>query len=80
MPLSGIPGKPNGCIMRAWLDAVSVTVAVPLPAIVLGEATQVTFVSVDGTVHVNATLPVKPFSGPTETVTELELPRLKESV
>ena len=56
------------------------TVALPLPPIVPGEATQFTFVNVDGTLQLKATLPVKPFSAPTETVNELELPRLNVNV
>jgi hypothetical protein len=67
-------------MLLACFEAVSVTVALPLPAIVLGETTQVTLVNVVGTLQVNATLPVKPFRPPVETVIEVELPRLKVRV
>jgi hypothetical protein len=67
-------------MVLACFEAVSVTVALPLLAIVLGDAVHVTFVSVDGTLHVSATVPVKPFRGLTETVNEAEFPRLKVRV
>ena len=75
-----MPCMPDGCVLLAWVEAVKVTVALPLPPTVLGEARHVTFVSVEGTLQDTATVFVNPFSAPTETVSEAELPRLKERV
>jgi len=59
---------------------VTVTFTVPLPETVLGDAEQVTFVSVDGTEQASVTALLNPFNACTETFTEPEPPRFTARV
>jgi hypothetical protein len=60
--------------------AVIVTFTVPLPETVLGEAEQVTLVSVDGTLQETATFLLKPFNACTDRLTEPEFPLVSDRV
>jgi len=57
-----------------------VAVTVPLPETVLGDAEQVTFVSVDATEQENVMASLNPFSACTEMFTAPELPRFSARV